>query len=100
MLHIDKGFNNLSSENSLNLRQLIFTTHNTLLQNSISPKYLYIINSNAEGEKEIFNITEFERIQSNHNITKRYLDGLYGGVPIPSYFDFQDIVSEVNDINE
>lgn len=80
--------------------QLIFTTHNTLLQNSISPKYLYIINSNAEGEKEIFNITEFERIQNNHNITKRYLDGLYGGVPIPSYFDFQDIVSEVNDINE
>ena len=59
-----------------------------------------MINSNAEGEKDIFNIQEFGRIQKNHNLNKRYLDGLYGGIPMPSYFDFQDIISEVNNIND
>ena len=36
------------------------------------------------------------RTKSNHNIRDRYIKGLYGGVPVTGYFDFEDLLDILN----
>lgn len=103
---IDTGIHDLLFEFIINKLlptakgQLIFTSHNTLLLRNLKPEYTYVININAKGQKEILSIKDFERIQGHNNPFKRYINGIYGGIPIPSYFDFDDIISEVSNIDE
>lgn len=73
--------------------QVIITTHNTmLLESKIDKENIYIFNVNQRAEKELVPITVFEkRIHPNLNIQKRYLNGMYGGVPIAMNLDFDDL---------
>lgn len=77
--------------------QIIFTTHNTLLMNSLDPKYVYILNSDFQGNKTLTCVKDFERIQKNNNLRKKYLDGIYGGVPNSNDIDFDDIFNNWDD---
>lgn len=80
--------------------QLIITTHNTLLLQKINPEYSYVINVDINGNKSLNCIKDFGRIQKNHNITTRYLNGVFGGIPEPGYLDLQEIMSSINMDNE
>lgn len=62
--------------------QLIFTTHNTQLMNSISSPNVFVLNTDRNGTKEIYSLDEF-RIRSTNNISKMYLEGKFDGVPYP-----------------
>lgn len=72
--------------------QLIVTTHNTTLLERLNKENIYFILVDDKGNKEIVNVNNFdERTQATHNIRERYLKGMYGGVPLPGSFDFEDI---------
>ncbi len=73
--------------------QIIITTHNTMLLESEKLRGgAYIFNINKENKKELVPITDFEdRIHPNINVRKRYLNGLYGGVPFSTYINFDEL---------
>lgn len=79
--------------------QLIFTTHNTSLLESLNPKMVYIINSKIDGEKEIICLGDF-RIQDHNSPRIRYMRGLYGGIPFVDYVDYNEIVSNLHQKKE
>ncbi len=74
--------------------QFIITTHNTmLLENDYIKKCAYIFHLDECGCKQITPLSAFEeRFQQSHNMRKRYLQGLYGGVPIAMDIDFAELV--------
>ncbi len=79
--------------------QLIFTTHNTSLLESLNPKMVYIINSKIDGEKEIICLGDF-RIQDHNSPRIRYMRGLYGGIPFVDYVDYNEIVNNLHQKKE
>lgn len=75
--------------------QLIITTHNTtLLETEIKKEYIYLFNIDSNGKKILIPITEYEREHPNTNFRKRYLKGLYGGIPMIDDIDFDDILNQ------
>ena len=77
--------------------QLILTTHNTTLLETLKDymNIFYVIDVDAYGNKTIVPIGKAgSRIQKNHNLRNRYLDGIIGGAPMPGYFDMEQIVQE------
>ncbi len=76
--------------------QLIITTHNTMLLQKMKSDYAYVINIDINGNKTLNCIKDFGRIQNNHNVSTRYLNGIFGGVPQPGYMDFTDIMSSID----
>ena len=74
--------------------QLIITTHNTMLLESDIPKEnIYVFNVNKNADKELIAITDFNgRIHKNINPRKKYLNGMYGGIPIISDIDFDELI--------
>ena len=77
--------------------QLIITTHNTMLMNSSIPKDdIYVFNVDSDAKKELIAITDYdERIQKNNNPQNKYLKGMYGGVPMFSDIDFEEIINNL-----
>lgn len=80
--------------------QLIITTHNTLLLESMDIKSAYIINVDYLGNKEVKCLEKYPRIQGSNNPRTMYLKGLFGGVPFCEYIDFDEIVSMLNNSKE
>lgn len=78
--------------------QLIITTHNTLLMESEIPKEnIYVFNVNKNAEKELIPINEFNgRIHKNINPQKKFLSGMYGGIPFISEIDFEELIEKLN----
>ena len=74
--------------------QMIITTHNTMLLESDLPKdSIYVFDVDNCSRKELLPINSFEkRIHPNLNVRKRYLQGMYGGVPIPMSVDFEELL--------
>lgn len=62
--------------------QLIFTTHNTQLMNSISSSNVFILNTDRNGFKEIYSLDEFG-VRTTNNMSKMYLEGKFDGIPYP-----------------
>ena len=77
--------------------QLIITTHNTMLiDSSIPHDSIYIFNTNSKAEKDLIAITDFdERIHKNNNPRKKYLNGLYGGIPLFTDIDFDELIENL-----
>lgn len=77
--------------------QLIITTHNTLLMDSEIPKEdIYVFNVNKFAEKELIPINEFNgRIHKNINPQKKFLSGMYGGIPFVSDIDFDEMIEKL-----
>lgn len=77
--------------------QLIITTHNTMLLQKVKPDYSYVINVDINGNKTLNCIKDFGRIQNNHNVSTRYINGIFGGIPQPGHIDLQEIMSSIDD---
>ena len=76
--------------------QLIITTHNTMLLKNIKADFSYVINVDIYGNKNLNCIKDFGRIQNNHNVSTRYLNGIFGGIPQAANIDLQEIMSPIN----
>jgi len=74
--------------------QLIITTHNTLfLESDFAKDCVYIFKVDQNANKALIPLTAFEeRIHPNLNIRKRYLKGMYGGIPITMDIDFEELI--------
>lgn len=100
---LDTGIHDLLVKNLLECitqyikGQLIITTHNTMLIDSlIPPESIYIFNVNKKAEKDLVPITDFAgRIYKNNNPQKKYLSGIYGGIPFTSDIDFEDLIENL-----
>ncbi len=100
---LDTGIHDLLVKNLLECiaryvkGQLIITTHNTMLiDSSIPHENIYIFNANSKSEKELIAITDFEgRIHKNNSPRKKYLNGVYGGIPMFTDIDFEELIENL-----
>lgn len=67
--------------------QLIITTHDTLLMNTVSPKHVYLLSTDNQGNRELFPLSVYA-IQKGYNVQDRYLRGEYDGIPYTGSIDF------------
>ena len=79
--------------------QLIITTHNTLLLETINEKNVYVIAVDYLGQKEFKCLDDFA-IQKNVNVRLKYLKGLFGGTPYIDGVDYDSIVAELTETQE
>lgn len=79
--------------------QLIITTHNTMLLQSIGYHNAYVIRTDYLGNKKVSCLDEFD-IQNNNNVRKMYLKGLFGGTPYDDDIDYDFIIDHLNDKEE
>ena len=77
--------------------QLIITTHNTYMLESIDIKSVYLITVDYQGNKEVKCLDKYPRIQGTNNPRIMYLKGLFGGVPIVDSLDYDMILNELQD---
>ena len=76
--------------------QLIITTHNTLLLETLDKSNIYIIVINYDGTKMINCMEDYDlEIQKNHNKRDLYLKGVFGGIPFVSRIDFDSIIDKI-----
>lgn len=75
--------------------QLVITTHNTTLLESIEPKSAYFITVDYNGNKEAVCMSEYG-VQKSNNPREMYLKGLFGGVPVLDTIDSDSIVTDLN----
>lgn len=79
--------------------QLILTTHNTtLMESNIKKDSIYILDILPNRKKEALSLADYdEKLHPNLNIRKRFLSGLYGGIPYTNGIDFNEIEEIIND---
>lgn len=98
---IDDGIHDLLLKNVLESMidnitgQLIITTHNTYMLETIDIKSVYLINVDYQGNKEVKCLDQYPRIQGTNNPRIMYLKGLFGGVPIVDTVDYDVILQEL-----
>ena len=81
-------FNNING-------QFFITTHNTtILESNIDKDSIYVFNIDSIGNKILVPIKSYENEHPNINFRKRYLNGIYHGIPITSGIDFEDILKK------
>lgn len=78
--------------------QLIITTHNTYMLESIDIKSVYLITVDYQGNKEVKCLDKYSRIQGTNNPRIMYLKGLFGGVPIVDSLDYDLIINELRTV--
>ena len=100
---IDDGIHDLLLKNVLESMieditgQLIITTHNTYMLETIDIKSVYLINVDYLGNKEVKCLDKYPRIQGTNNPRIMYLKGLFGGVPIADILDYAAIIQELDE---
>lgn len=98
---IDNGIHDLLLKNVLESMidditgQLIITTHNTYMLETIDVKSVYLINVDYQGNKEVKCLDKYPRIQGTNNPRIMYMKGLFGGVPIVDIVDYDAILQEL-----
>lgn len=104
---IDDGIHDILLKNVLTSMideitgQLIITTHNTYMLETIDIKSVYLINVDYQGNKKVKCLDKYPRIQGTNNPRNMYLKGLFGGVPIVDIIDYDGILGELrNDTRE
>ena len=75
--------------------QLIITTHNTYLLETLRPQSIYVINIDYLGNKVVHCLDEYD-IHGTNNIRSMYIKGLFGGVPVIDEIEYGEIVEELN----
>lgn len=77
--------------------QLIITTHNTLLLEVLPKENIYILSTDHNGNKAINCIKEYGmKIQRNNNARDLYFKGIFGGIPMTDFIDFEEIKYDLN----
>ena len=77
--------------------QLIITTHNTYLLETLRPQSIYVINVDYLGNKEVHCLDEYD-IHGTNNIRSMYIKGLFGGVPVVDEIEYGEIVEELRGV--
>lgn len=98
---IDEGIHDLlmksviSSLNSNAKGQLLITTHNTLLLETMDPQSAYVIYADCDGNKEARCCADYGvRVQKTNNMRNQYLKGMFGGIPYTSDIDLSYMTFE------
>lgn len=97
---IDNGIHDLILNNIIKslsdyiTGQLIITTHNTMLLETLNVHSSYVICVDYMGNKEARCLDEFP-IQATNNIRNLYIKGLFGGVPFVEEIDYDHIVEKI-----
>ena len=73
--------------------QLVSTTHNTCLMDSLSPDSVYVIGVDRKGFKKIRCVSSIERIRSTNSIRHKYYEGNFLGIPYIADLGLTDIAS-------
>ena len=76
--------------------QLIITTHNTYLLETLRPQSIYVINVDYLGNKEVHCLDEYD-IHGTNNVRTMYIKGLFGGVPVVDEIEYGEIVEELRE---
>ena len=76
--------------------QLIITTHNTYLLETLRPQSIYVINVDYLGNKEVHCLDEYD-IHGTNNVRSMYIKGLFGGVPVVDEIEYGEIVEELRE---
>lgn len=103
---IDNGIHDLLLKNVLESMidditgQLIITTHNTYMLETIDIKSVYVINVDYKGNKEVKCLDKYPRIQGTNNPRIMYLKGLFGGVPVVDTLYYDMILQELEDTSD
>ena len=63
--------------------QLIFTTHDVSLLNSLNRDEIWLVDKRRDGSTELFALAEFggDRVRKSRNLERAYLRGRFGAVP-------------------
>ena len=81
--------------------QLIITTHNTLLLETLPKELIYILSVDKKGNKNIQSIKQMGiNIQKNNNMRDLYLKGVFGGIPLLDVINFEEIKNNINEYEE
>lgn len=76
--------------------QFIATTHNTTLMNLLPKESIYIVVSDARGNKEVVNIDDYKfRTQKSNSIQNKYFNGDYKGIPYVGNLDFTELIFDL-----
>ena len=91
-LLIEEILTSLIDDENQNHGQIIATTHNTLIMERLNDDSIFILNE-ENGKKTIDSLQSYSNTRSrdNHNLRKRYLEGLYQGIPYTCEIDFLEI---------
>lgn len=77
--------------------QLIFTTHDTLLMKNLDKGCVYLLNIDANGNKEAYSLDEFSIKNSDgQNKTKQYLEGKFDAIPYIDRINFNYVNKILN----
>ena len=76
--------------------QLIITTHNTYLLETLRPQSIYVINVDYLGNKEVHCLEEYD-IHGTNNVRTMYIKGMFGGVPVVDEIEYGEIVGELRE---
>ena len=81
--------------------QLIMTTHNTMLMEAdFSRNATYILGEEADGQKIITSISDFDkRTYASNNIRNKYIHNGYGGLPNVTKIDFKSLINQLDNLN-
>ncbi|MGN1044428.1 MAG: ATP/GTP-binding protein [Candidatus Methanomethylophilaceae archaeon] len=79
--------------------QLIATTHNTCLMETLSPDNVYIIRIDRNAFKEIRCVSSIERIRPQNSIRHKYYEGNFMGIPYIADLDL-DSIAEIEKENK
>ena len=99
---IDTGIHDLLLKNMLASidewidGQLIITTHNTYLLETLRPQSIYVINVDYLGNKEVHCLDEYD-IHGTNNVRNMYIKGMFGGVPVVDEIEYGEIVEELRE---
>lgn len=80
--------------------QLIITTHNTYLMESMDIKSIYLILVDYLGNKSVKSLDDYPRIQGTNNPRLMYMKGMFGGIPVVDSLDYDEIVQELVSDNQ
>lgn len=74
-----QSFVNLLNSDKNNL-QFISTTHDSSLMDILQKHQIYFVDKNADGESEIYKLSEFDGIRKETKISPKYEAGLFGAI--------------------
>ncbi|HJD98469.1 AAA family ATPase [Levilactobacillus brevis] len=99
---IDQGVHDLLIDRLIdNVRddlqgQLIFTTHDTQVMKQLDLANVYVIQSDATGNKRVISLANSgQSVAVHNNVQKLYLEGYFSGIPYADNVDFFDILQDL-----
>jgi hypothetical protein len=62
--------------------QLWITCHNASLLDELEKEEVFICEKNKKGQSRIYGLKDVKAVRRDHNLYRKYMSGVYGGVPL------------------